>query len=381
MHDRCGRKHCPQRFHGDLAVTNTLTDALPITVRNVTKTYGRVHALDDVSLDVKSGEFLTLLGPSGSGKTTLLMVLAGFTRPDRGSLKFGDAEMIRQPPHLRDVGMVFQNYALFPHMTVAGNVGYPLRLRRVPKPEIAERVEKALETVQLAGYGERRIDQLSGGQKQRVALARSIVFEPRILLMDEPLSALDKKLRDRMQIELRQLHEKLGMTTVYVTHDQREALTMSDRIAVVNFGRIMQLATPQQLYDQPDNKFVADFIGESTFLDVQRDGDTCLAFGAPIKTTRPVPPGENLSLMMRPERIHLIDGAPAPDDNVFEATVSDLVYQGESFLLYAHIANGPEVAVRGAIRGDTYASLPKPGVSVRLGLHAADAVIIADEGR
>ncbi|MEO0682946.1 MAG: ATP-binding cassette domain-containing protein, partial [Pseudomonadota bacterium] len=180
----------------------TATDALPITVRHVTKTYGSVHALDDVSLDVRSGEFLTLLGPSGSGKTTLLMVLAGFTRPDRGSLKFGDAEVIRKPPHLRDVGMVFQNYALFPHMTVAGNVGYPLRLRGVGKRDMADRVEAALETVQLGGYGARRIDQLSGGQKQRVALARSIVFEPRILLMDEPLSALDKKLRDRMQIEL-----------------------------------------------------------------------------------------------------------------------------------------------------------------------------------
>jgi len=171
-------------------VTNI--DALPITVRDVTKTYGKVFALDNVSLDVKSGEFLTLLGPSGSGKTTLLMVLAGFTRPDCGSLKFGDTEMIRKPPHLRDVGMVFQNYALFPHMTVAGNVGYPLKLRGVGKDEMADRVEKALETVQLGGFGDRGIDQLSGGQKQRVALARSIVFEPRILLMDEPLSALDK---------------------------------------------------------------------------------------------------------------------------------------------------------------------------------------------
>ena len=219
-------------------------EALPISVSHVTKTYGKVHALNDVSLEVKSGEFLTLLGPSGSGKTTLLMVLAGFTRPDSGSLKFGDREVIRLAPHLRDVGMTFQNYALFPHMTVAGNVSYPLKLRKVSKGEIAERVENALETVQLVGYGDRRITQLSGGQRQRVALARSIVFEPRILLMDEPLSALDKKLRDQMQIELRHLHEKLGMTTVYVTHDQREALTMSDRIAVVNHGRIMQLAAP-----------------------------------------------------------------------------------------------------------------------------------------
>ncbi|MEL6204776.1 MAG: ABC transporter ATP-binding protein [Pseudomonadota bacterium] len=311
------------------------TDALPITVRNVTKTYGSVHALDDVSLDVESGEFMTLLGPSGSGKTTLLMVLAGFTRPDSGSLRFGDTEMIRTPPHLRDVGMVFQNYALFPHMTVAGNVGYPLRLRQMPKAEMEERVERALDTVQLGGYGERRIDQLSGGQRQRVALARSIAFEPRILLMDEPLSALDKKLRDRMQIELRHLHEKLGMTTVYVTHDQREALTMSDRIAVVNHGRIMQVASPERLYDQPENKFVADFIGDSSFIDITRSDGALMAAGTSLKTTRPVPESSALSLMVRPERVQIVANGTADGMNVFEAAVTDLVYQGESFLLYA----------------------------------------------
>lgn len=358
----------------------TNQDALPITVRGVTKTYGDVFALDDVSLDVKSGEFLTLLGPSGSGKTTLLMVLAGFTRPDRGSLKFGTDEVIRKPPHLRDVGMVFQNYALFPHMTVAGNVGYPLRLRKVAKAEIEERVERALETVQLGGYGDRRIDQLSGGQKQRVALARSIVFEPRILLMDEPLSALDKKLRDRMQIELRHLHEKLGMTTVYVTHDQREALTMSDRIAVVNFGRIMQLATPQELYEQPQNKFVADFIGDSAFLDVTRSGDTLTAAGTALRTARAIPDAPDLALMMRPERLHLVSGKPGKDKNVFDATVTELVYQGESYLLYAQLGDGTEVAVRGAMRAGTYTGLPQPGGTVKLGLDAADTVLIAHEG-
>ena len=358
----------------------TNQDALPITVRGVTKTYGDVFALDDVSLDVKSGEFLTLLGPSGSGKTTLLMVLAGFTRPDRGSLKFGTDEVIRKPPHLRDVGMVFQNYALFPHMTVAGNVGYPLRLRKVAKAEIAERVERALETVQLGGYGDRRIDQLSGGQKQRVALARSIVFEPRILLMDEPLSALDKKLRDRMQIELRHLHEKLGMTTVYVTHDQREALTMSDRIAVVNFGRIMQLATPQELYEQPENKFVADFIGDSAFLDVTRSGDTLTAAGTALRTSRAIPDAPDLALMMRPERLHLVSDKPGKDKNVFDATVTELVYQGESYLLYAQLGDGTEVAVRGAMRAGTYTGLPQPGGTVKLGLDAADTVLIAHEG-
>jgi putative spermidine/putrescine transport system ATP-binding protein len=359
-------------------LTDQTQGALPITVRNVTKTYGDVHALDDVSLDVKSGEFLTLLGPSGSGKTTLLMVLAGFTRPDQGSLKFGDTEVIRKAPHLRDVGMVFQNYALFPHMTVAGNVGYPLRLRKTPKSEIAERVERVLDVVQLGGYGDRGIDQLSGGQKQRVALARSIVFEPRILLMDEPLSALDKKLRDRMQIELRHLHEKLGMTTVYVTHDQREALTMSDRIAVVNFGRIMQLATPQALYDQPANRFVADFIGDSTFLPVKRSGNGVTFGDMALKTSNPIPDATSLLLMMRPERVRLLTGNATDNTNTFDATVSEVVYLGDSYLLYAHLANGSEISVRGAVRDGTVSGLPSVGDPVVLGLDAGDTVIIAD---
>src|SRR5690349_6391263 len=222
--------------------------ALDITIRQLTKTHGPVRALDNVDLDVHAGEFLTLLGPSGSGKTTLLMVLAGFTRPDHGSVRFGPSEVVRLAPHKRDVGMVFQNYALFPHMDVAGNIGFPLRLRRLGREEVARKVEAALEMVQLGGYGSRRVDQLSGGQRQRVALARAIVFEPRIVLMDEPLSALDKQLRELMQIELRQLHRRLGMTTVYVTHDQREAITMSDRIAVMNAGRIEQIDRPEVLY-------------------------------------------------------------------------------------------------------------------------------------
>ncbi len=350
--------------------------ALPIAIRGVTKTYGAVHALDDVSLDVRSGEFLTLLGPSGSGKTTLLMVLAGFTRPDRGSLMFGEREVVRTPPHLRDVGMVFQSYALFPHMTVDGNVGYPLRLRGVPKAEREARVERALETVQLGGFGGRRIDQLSGGQKQRVALARSIVFEPRILLMDEPLSALDKKLRDRMQIELRHLHEKLGMTTVYVTHDQREALTMSDRIAVVNHGRIMQLATPEQLYNHPENRFVADFIGESSFIPVTREDGQLMAAGTPIRTAGPVPDSPRLALMVRPERVRLASEGEGGDCNVFRCEVTDFVFQGDSFLLYATLDGGAEIAVRGAARASAFATLPRPGDRVALALDYDDTVII-----
>ena len=358
-----------------------MTAPLDLELISLTKRYGDALAVDAISHGFKSGVYACLLGPSGCGKSSTLRMIAGHEGVSDGAIVLDGREVTHLPPAKRGTAMMFQNYALFPHLSVRDNVAFSLRMAGIDRATRHKRANEMLELVEMSAMAERKPDQLSGGQQQRVALARALITRPQVLLLDEPLSALDKKLRDRMQIELRQLHEKLGMTTVYVTHDQREALTMSDRIAVVNFGRIMQLATPQQLYDQPDNKFVADFIGESTFLDVQREGDTCLAFGAPIKTTRPVPPGDNLSLMMRPERIHLIDGAPAPDDNVFEATVSDLVYQGESFLLYAHIANGPEVAVRGAIRGDTYASLPKPGASVRLGLHAADAVIIADEGR
>ncbi len=360
-------------------MTSTPQIALPITVSNVTKKYGKVHALDDVSINVKSGEFLTLLGPSGSGKTTLLMVLAGFTRPDRGSLKFGETEMIRTAPHLRNVGMVFQNYALFPHMTVAGNVGYPLRLRKTPKTEMAERIERALDTVQLGGFGDRGIDQLSGGQKQRVALARAIVFEPRILLMDEPLSALDKKLRDRMQIELRRLHDKLGITTVYVTHDQREALTMSDRIAVVNQGRIMQLATPKQLYNHPENRFVADFIGDSSFLPVTRSKDQVLFENTVLKLSQTPPNAKSLLLMLRPERVRICSGKDAENMNTFQATVSEVVYQGDSFLLYSQLQNGSEIAVRGAIRQGTITELPAVGDSVLLGLDPGDTVLITEE--
>lgn len=357
-------------------MTSPNADALPISVQNVTKTYGPVHALDDVSLEVKSGEFLTLLGPSGSGKTTLLMVLAGFTRPDCGSLKFGDREVIRTPPHLREVGMTFQSYALFPHMTVAGNVGYPLRLRKVPKAEIDERVEAALETVQLGGFGGRGIDQLSGGQRQRVAVARAIVFEPRILLMDEPLSALDKKLRDQMQIELRHLHEKLGMTTVYVTHDQREALTMSDRIAVVNHGRIMQLATPRDLYERPANRFVADFIGESTFLNVERRGKDILFEGQPLLHDAPAPDTDSLLLMVRPERVVLSREGPQDGANNFSATATEVVYQGDSFLLHAELPGGNQIVLRGAMRGANVTALPAVGEALTLSLAPEDTVLI-----
>jgi len=281
-----------------------------VTITSVQKRFGSHLALDNVSLSIKPGEFISLLGPSGSGKTTLLMILAGFSRPDSGSVKFGETEIVRMPPHKRDIGMMFQNYALFPHMTVGENVAYPLKLRRVPKSEIATRVLKALDLVKLGGYQDRRVDQLSGGQRQRVALARAVVFQPRVLLMDEPLSALDKNLREQMQFEIRQLHETLGMTTITVTHDQREALTMSDRVAVIDNGKLMQFATPVDLYERPANRFVAGFIGESTFLT-----------------------HEGRTLVVRPERLHLRTASHGSDEWLsFNGRVQSLTFQGDSLL-------------------------------------------------
>lgn len=357
----------------------TREKSLPITVRQITKTYGAVRALDAVDLDIRSGEFLTLLGPSGSGKTTLLMMLAGFTRPDHGSLKFGAQEVIRLAPHKRNVGMVFQNYALFPHMNVGANIGFPLRLRGVARTEMAARVSAALETVQLGGYESRGVHQLSGGQRQRVALARAIVFEPRILLMDEPLSALDKQLREYMQIELRQLHDTLGMTTVYVTHDQREALTMSDRIAVIDGGRIQQIDTPRQLYERPANRFVAEFIGESVLLPVTVSDGQCWFDGQPLALSEPPGDPGARTLMIRPERLAILTGPAGADMNVLEARMAGAIYQGDSYLLHADLPGGQQIRLRGIASGQALADLPEIGAPLRLGLARGDTVLLAAE--
>ncbi|MES2098740.1 MAG: ABC transporter ATP-binding protein [Pseudomonadota bacterium] len=354
------------------------SSSLPISIRQLTKRYGDMHALDYIDLDIRSGEFLTLLGPSGSGKTTLLTVLAGFTRPDSGSLKFGDTEVICTPPHRRDVGMVFQNYALFPHMTVAGNVAFPLKLRGVKRDEAAQRVERALEMVRLGGFGARGIDQLSGGQRQRVALARAMVFEPRIMLMDEPLSALDKQLREHMQIELRQLHDKLGMTTVYVTHDQREALTMSDRIAVINGGRIMQLDAPRAIYERPANRFVAEFIGESTFVPVAVDGGTVDFGGRRLRPATTEADGPHL-LMLRPERLQVLAPGHVDGLNLLDARLIAVVYQGDSSLLQVALADGTTVGVRCASFGESATDGLAPGARITLGLAPRDTVLLPAE--
>ncbi len=366
-------------------MTELKTSALPVQVRMLSKHFGAVRAVDEVSLDIRAGELLTLLGPSGSGKTTLLMMIAGFSRPTRGSIRIADQEIVHLPPHRRNIGMVFQNYALFPHMTVGENIAYPLRLRRIGRSEVEDRTRRALDMVHLAGYDGRRINELSGGQRQRIALARAIVFEPRILLMDEPLSALDKHLREAMQIEIRQLHDRLGMTTISVTHDQREALTMSDRIAVFSNGRLAQIGTPTDLYEKPESRFIAEFVGESTFLPL-RPVPGGLAYGdqAIRLADGAAPAAGDMLLMLRPERLRLVPDAAAGDEgdaNLFRGQVQTVVFQGESLLFEVHLDGGHKVSVRMANRSENLRQLPKAGDRVTLRLERADARIVREEER
>jgi putative spermidine/putrescine transport system ATP-binding protein len=352
-----------------------------VSIRSIRKSYGTFEALKQISLDIADGEFITLLGPSGSGKTTLLQVLAGFVSPNSGSILIGGEELLSKPPHKRNIGMVFQNYALFPHMSVAENVAYPLKLRRVGKAETEGRVRKALDTVRLGEFMSRSIDSLSGGQKQRVALARAIVFEPRILLMDEPLSALDKKLREQMQIELRHLQERLGTTTVFVTHDQREALTMSDRIAVINQGMLVQVDRPQDIYERPRTRFVADFIGETTFLPVEMTGNgEALLYGQPLRFL----PQQALGappywLALRPEKIRIRRSGEHEDDpdvNSLTATAREAIFQGDSLLVLAALPDGQVISVRLVAQEGNRANTPAPGETIRLDLHRNDTVVV-----
>jgi putative spermidine/putrescine transport system ATP-binding protein len=279
-----------------------------VRLRGLRKRYGQVVAADGIDLDIAAGEFFTLLGPSGSGKTTLLRVIAGFERPDEGTVELGGVDVTRRPPYARDVNTVFQDYALFPHMTVAENVEYGLRVRKVPARERRRRAGRMLELVRLGTLGERKPVQLSGGQRQRVALARAIVNEPGVLLLDEPLGALDLKLRQEMQTELKRIQREVGITFVYVTHDQEEALTMSDRVAVLDRGRIEQVGSPIDLYEQPQTEFVAGFIGVSNLVD--RDGQR---------------------LMIRPEKVHLLfepTERPPLGSHVEAGTIAEVLYLG-----------------------------------------------------
>src|SRR5262252_4391755 len=295
-----------------------------VRVRGLRKNYGQVTALDGVDLDIRPGEFFTMLGPSGSGKTTLLRLIAGFERPDGGAIELGGRDISRVPPYARDVNTVFQDYALFPHMSVAQNIEYGLRVKRVTRSERRRRAGRALEMVRLSGLGERKPSQLSGGQRQRVALARAIVNEPQVLLLDEPLGALDLKLRQEMQLELLRVQREVGVTFVYVTHDQEEALTMSDRIAVLNNGGIEQIGGPVEVYEQPRTPFVAGFIGVSNLI--ERDGHT---------------------ITVRPEKLVLIeDGEPEPPDaHVEPGQVRDVIYAGVLTRYVVDLDAGGELVV------------------------------------
>lgn len=307
-----------------------------VSFRGVQKSYdGETLIVKDLNLDIRKGEFLTLLGPSGSGKTTSLMMLAGFETPTAGEILLDGRSLNKLPPHKRDIGMVFQNYALFPHMTVAENLAFPLSVRGMSRTDISERVKRAVDGA-ARRLPQSLPGQLSGGQQQRVALARALVFEPQLVLMDEPLGALDKQLREHMQMEIKHLHQRLGVTVVYVTHDQGEALTMSDRVAVFHQGEIQQIAPPRELYEAPHNTFVAQFIGENNRLAgelVSRDGEQCvvrLARGEEVRATavNVGAVGEAVSLSIRPERIRL-NGHSEACPNRFSGRIAEFIYLGD----------------------------------------------------
>ncbi|MDH6196889.1 putative spermidine/putrescine transport system ATP-binding protein [Mycobacterium frederiksbergense] len=304
-----------------------------ITLRGLTKSYGSVTAVDAIDLEARPGEFLTFLGPSGSGKTTTLNMIAGFIDVTAGELLIDGRPVADLPPHRRNIGMVFQHYALFPHMTVNDNVAYPLRQRKVGKEQCREKVAAALAKVGLDGYGKRMPKELSGGQQQRVALARAMVYEPSVLLMDEPLGALDKKLRDTLQLEIKRIHGELGTTFVYVTHDQDEALVLSDRIAVFNNARIEQIGSPTDLYEYPKSVFVARFLGESSlFYGKHEDGGVVYAYGRRLVAGRgESSPGASVAVVVRPERIRMVTGEAEPDAvNAVPGTVIQDIYLGNS---------------------------------------------------
>ncbi len=318
-----------------------LGEHIAVRLEGVTKRFGDQKAVEDVNLEVRDGEFFSLLGPSGCGKTTLLRMIAGFETPDEGRVIIGGRDMTQVPPYLRPVNTVFQNYALFPHMTVEQNIAFGLRMKKMPRDEIARRVQWALELINLPGYEKRRPDQMSGGQRQRIALARALVNEPEVLLLDEPLSALDLKLRQELRVDLMNLQERLGITFIFVTHDQEEALVMSDRIAVMNKGRIEQLGPTEEIYELPQTAFVARFIGDSNLIPAQaiepRKVKTALGEFV-LDDEDALTPGQEVLLSIRPEKIRLFREKPNLP-NVFRARVDDIIYTG-SENQYVLVAGG-----------------------------------------
>ena len=359
-------------------------DPVPaLRLRSLSGRYGKTVAVNGLDLDVSAGEFVTLLGPSGSGKTTTLRLIAGFLQPFAGTIELAGNDVTRIPPYRRDIGMVFQNYALFPHMTAGQNVGFPLEMRHVPKHEALQRVRKAFALVRLDGYEGRYPRQLSGGQQQRVALARALVFEPRLLLMDEPLGALDKKLRDQLQLEIKRIHEELRITVVYVTHDQDEALVLSDRVAIFNEGQIVQLGSARDIYQRPASLFVADFIGEANVLTgslATRDGALWLdtesgTFRAPSSGR---PPTGAPALVVRPERVQVLArGERSPDAswNGIEGTIAAVIYLG-ALVKYTIAIRGATLTARVEAPDDV--GIWKLGHDVLLRWRVEDGVLVSD---
>jgi putative spermidine/putrescine transport system ATP-binding protein len=348
-----------------------------VRFEKVQKSYdGEILVVKDLNLDIKKGEFLTMLGPSGSGKTTCLMMLAGFEPASYGEIFLNEKPINNVPPHKRGVGMVFQNYALFPHMTVAENLAFPLQVRKMNKSEQEEKVKRALEMVELPEFGSRRPAQLSGGQQQRVAVARALVFDPDLVLMDEPLGALDKQLREQMQYEIKHIHENLGVTVVYVTHDQTEALTMSDRVAVFNDGVIQQLSSPDALYETPENSFVAQFIGENNKLSgvitAINDNicDVRLGDGTELKADKVNVDkvGDRTTLSLRPERIEIV--ASSGMENNVTGHIEELIYLGDHIRVRMNVAGNREFIVK--VRNRAGEQKLAEGQDIKIGWFASD---------
>ena len=360
-------------------MAGSANDADFVRFERVQKSYdGETLVVKDLNLSMPKGEFLTMLGPSGSGKTTCLMMLAGFETATHGEILLDGQPINNIPPHKRGIGMVFQNYALFPHMTVAENLSFPLEVRGIGKSEREKKVMRALDMVQMGAFGGRRPAQLSGGQQQRIALARALVFEPELVLMDEPLGALDKQLRERMQFEITRLAHELGITTVYVTHDQTEALTMSDRVAVFNDGRIQQLAPPDQLYEEPQNSFVAQFIGENNTLEgtvKSIDGETCVVLlddGEEIDA-RPVnvgKVGDRTLVSIRPERVEYNKERLAPGAHTVHAEVLEFIYMGDIYRTRLRVAGKDDFIIK--TRNAPDQRRLKPGEKIEIGWRPQD---------
>jgi len=360
-------------------LADTKTNDAFVAFERVQKSYdGETLVVKDLNLTMPKGEFLTMLGPSGSGKTTCLMMLAGFETATHGEIKLDGVSINHIPPHKRGIGMVFQNYALFPHMTIAENLSFPLEVRKIGTSDREGKIKRALEMVEMGAFGGRRPSQLSGGQQQRVALARALVFEPELVLMDEPLGALDKQLREKMQFEITHLAHELGITTVYVTHDQTEALTMSDRVAVFNDGRIQQIAPPDELYESPQNSFVAQFIGENNTLNgtvkeirkglalVQLDnGDVIDA--VPVNVEKP---GDRTLISIRPERVEFNRDRLSPDAHTLKAEVAEFIYMGDIFRTRLKVAGREDFIIK--TRNAPDQRRLQPGEQIEIGWLAED---------